>query len=401
MTSPKPTGPLVGLTVLDLSRILAGPYLTMCLGDMGARVIKIEQPGSGDDTRSWGPPFLGQDSAYFLALNRNKESVTVNLKDPRGQSLIRKLAQQADIVVENFRPGVIERLGLPYEVLQAGNRGLIMVHISAFGDEGPDREKPGYDLLAQAMGGAMSLTGEPGGPPIKTGYAVGDLGAAMFGLSGVLAALYQRSVTGQGQYLTTSLFETQLAFHVHWAMNYFLTGDTPQPQGTAHSNLAPYQAFRAADGYFVLAAGNDALWQRLCEILPAPELGDDPQFLHNADRVRHQPALEKALSARFCEQPCAYWIDRLTAAGIPVGPVQDIAAIYHSRQVGALNMVQTIAHPEQSDLPQVGLPIHFSGATGNWLREPPPLLGQHTERILREQGCSPAVIAEWARDGVV
>lgn len=386
-------GPLEGITVVDLSRILAGPFLTMCLGDMGARIIKVEQPHRGDDTRSWGPPFLGQDSAYFLALNRNKESMTVNLKDERGQDIIHQLVRQADVVVENFRPHVLERLNLDYSVLQAQNSGLIDLHISAFGEVGPESDRPGYDLLAQAMGGAMSVTGEPGGSPVKTGYPVGDLGAAMFGLTGVLAALHQRARTGQGQYLTTSLFETQLAFHLHWAMNYFLTGNMPEPLGTAHPNLAPYQAFPTADGALVLAIGNDTLWQTLCDALPAPDLAADPAYEHNADRVRRRVQLATSLTGIFLRHSRDYWLERLERAGIPASPIWTIPEIYQSSQVKALESVQTITHPLEGDLPQVAFPVHFSSSDGSWLREPPPLLGQHTSAVLQELGYSVEAIA--------
>ena len=393
-------GPLSDLKVLDLSRILAGPYLTMCLGDMGAQVIKVEIPGAGDDTRSWGPPFLGQDSAYFLAINRNKESLTVNLKDPRGQNIIRQLVKDTDILVENFRPRVLERLNLTYPVLLAENRKLIMLHISAFGESGPYKDLPGYDILAQAMGGAMSVTGDADGEPVKMGFAIGDLGAAMYGLTGVLAALHERSLTGQGQYLTTSLYETQLAFHINWAMNYFLTGDTPLGLGTAHPNLAPYQAFQTADGHLVLAVGNDTLWGKLCEVLPAPELANDARFNSNANRVRHRPLLSEKLTQIFLKNERDTWIKRLRSAGIPAGPILSIPEIYSSPQVQALHAVQTITHPLQTDLPQVAFPVHFSSPEG-WLRKPPPMVGEHTETILRRLGYSSDMLADLAKDRVI
>ncbi|MCL6452629.1 MAG: CoA transferase [Alicyclobacillus sp.] len=394
-------GILSGIRVLDLSRILSGPYITMSLGDMGADVVKVEEPGRGDDTRHWGPPFIGQDSTYFLAINRNKRSIAVNLKDPEGQRIVYDLARHADVVVENFRASTRDRLGLDYPTLRQVNPRLVVLHISAFGETGPYADKPGYDLLAQASGGLMSLTGEPDGPPVKAGFAMADLGAAMFGLTGILAALFHRERTGEGQYLTTSLYETQLAFHINWAGNYFATGETPRAMGSAHPNLAPYQAYRAADGHLVIACGNDALWQRLCDAFGRPEWKSDPRYVTNAARVQHRLELEHDLEAQLSTQPVAHWVAALEDVGVPAGPILNLADIYGGHpQTEALGMVQTVDHPVAGPLQQVAFPVHFA-ATPARMTLPPPLVGEHTDAILRELGRTDEEIAQLRDHGVV
>jgi crotonobetainyl-CoA:carnitine CoA-transferase CaiB-like acyl-CoA transferase len=394
-------GILSGIQVLDLSRILAGPYITMCLGDLGADVIKVEEPDKGDDTRHWGPPFYGTDSTYYLAINRNKRSITVNLKHPEGRRLIYRLAEKADVVVENFRVETRDRLGLDYETLRQYNPSLVMLHISAFGETGPARHRPGYDILAQAMGGVMSLTGEPDGPPLKAGYAVADLGAAMFGLAGILGALVHRERTGEGQYITTSLYETQLAFHIQWALNYFATGEVPRAMGSAHPSLAPYQAFPAADGYVVIAVGNDSLWHKLCDALGAPRLKEDPRFQTNALRVTNRKDLEQELVSLLQKETVAHWCGVLDQAGVPAGPIWTLADIYNRNELTeSLGIVQTIRHPVAGMLKQIGFPVHYS-------REPaaiqlhPPLLGEHTDAILQELGYDSREILRMREDGVI
>ncbi|MDQ0189920.1 CoA transferase [Alicyclobacillus cycloheptanicus] len=389
------------IRVLDLSRILSGPYITMCLGDMGADVIKIEQPGKGDDTRHWGPPFYGEDSTYYLAINRNKRSVTLDLKQAEGRRVLEQLVSSADVVVENFRNDTRDRLCLDYDSLRQLNPSLIMLHISAFGEAGPDRNKPGYDVLAQAMGGVMSLTGDEDGPPMKAGFAVADLGAAMFGLAGILGALFHRSQTGQGQYLTTSLYESQLAFHINWATNYFATGEVPRRIGSAHPNLAPYQPFATSDGNIVLAVGNDALWQKLCSVLSRPDLADDSRFKTNADRVRNQKELGAILSDIFRERSTQYWCGLLDKAGVPAGPIWNLEDIYvNNPQTEALEMVQEVMHPVAGRLKQIRFPVNFSKEAAR-IQTPPPLLGEHTEEVLTELGFSDTKIHELRVKGVI
>jgi len=393
-------GLLSGIRIVDFSRILSGPYLTMSLGDLGADVIKIEQPKLGDDTRHWGPPFYGEDSTYYLSINRNKRSIAIDLRAPEGRDLALRLVRAADVVVENFRHGGMEKLGLGYETLRAVKPDLVMLRISAFGETGPDRDLPGYDLLAQATAGLMSLTGNPGEPPVKTGFAVADLAAALFGMNAVLAALVHRERTGKGQYIATSLFETQIALHVNWAQNYFANQRDPQPLGSAHPNLAPYQAFRAEDGYFVLAVGNDALFRKLCEALGRPELADDEAFSTNAARVRNRERLAEILTAIFAGRTRDAWCALLREAGVPAGPIQSIAQVYASPQFAALGQLKSVRHPVAGDLPQVGFPAHLSEDPPEISRHP-PLRGEHTREIAREAGLDDAEIDRLLSEGIL
>lgn len=372
----------------------------MSLGDLGAEVIKIENPGTGDETRGWGPPFAGMDSAYYLAINRNKRSVTVNLKTEEGRAIIYRLVKDADVVVENFRTETRKRLGVDYETLTQHNSSLIMLSIGAFGEKGPYRHRPGYDLLAQAMGGLMSLTGEEDGPPVKAGFPVADLGTGMFGLAGVLSALYHRARTGEGMYLTTSLYESQLSFHINWAMNYFLSGSVPRRMGSAHPNLAPYQAYPSADGYLVIACGNNGLFRKLCAVLGLDELAEDPRFVDNAQRVTHRKELDNLLSTAFRERTTADWGVRLEEAGVPFGPIATLEDIYADPQTEALGIVQTVPHPVAGDLPQVRFPVHFDHEDAT-VRSAPPVLGQHTDQVLKELGYSRGDIENFRRSGAI
>lgn len=377
------TGPLAGIKVVDLSKILAGPYATMSLADMGAEVIKIEHPDGGDPTRAWGPPFLGDDSTYFLAINRNKKSVTVDLKSPEGQDFIFSLLENADVVVENFRPGSSLQKVFDYKLLSERFPHLVVLHISAFGDHGPLKDEPGYDMIAQAAGGVMSLTGEEDGPPAKTGYAIGDLGASVFGTIGLLAALVERERTGQGQYVTTSLYESQLALHINWASNYFATGKDPHRMGSKHPNLAPYQAYKAADTYFVIAVGNDDMWQRLCRVLERDDLATDTRLAINQGRVVHRDYMNQELEKTLGVQTAEAWCDTLKSAGIPVSPIRSIAEVYDHPQTHALNMVQTVNHPVIGELKQVAFPVNFRGQ-----RPPvtvaPPVLDEQASSLQTE-----------------
>ncbi|WP_037184380.1 CaiB/BaiF CoA transferase family protein [Rhodococcoides fascians] len=373
--------PLAGIKVLDLSKILAGPYATMSLGDLGAEVTKIEHPDGGDPTRAWGPPFVGDDAAYYLAINRGKKSVTVDLKSDEGQAVIHRMLAESDIVVENFKPGSGLQKIFDYRALSERHPHLIVLHISAFGDEGPLRDEPGYDILAQAAGGLMSLTGEPGGAPVKAGFAMGDLGAGLFGTIGILAALHERSRTGIGQYVTTSLYECQLALHVNWATSYFATRERPVAMGSAHLNLVPYQAFPASDGHFVVAVGNDTQWGQLCRAIGRDDLGADPRFLHNRDRVDNRDALEKELSSVFVTASVEYWCSQLNAHAVPVSPILHLDEIYEHPHTAALGMVETVQHPSIGPLEQVASPISFGGVRPT-MASAPPELGADTDEVL-------------------
>ncbi len=393
-------GLLTGIKVLDLSRVLAGPYITMCLGDLGADVIKIENPGTGDETRGWGPPFAGKDSAYFLAINRNKRSVTVNLKRKEGRDIVYALVKEADVVIENFKAQTRTKLGMDYDTLTRYNPSLIMLSISAFGDKGPYKDRPGYDLLAQAMGGLMSLTGEEGGPPVKAGFPVADLATGVFGLSGVLSALFHRAQTGEGLHVNTSLYESQLAFHINWAMNYFLTGVVPHRMGSQHPNLAPYQAFSSSDGYFVVACGNDELFRKLCQVIGEEDLSVDERFTTNAQRVIHRTELAQELNRVFSSRTTQDWCRDLDRAGVPSGPIATLEDIYHDPHTEALGIVQTVEHPEAGPLPQIGFPVPFSQDEAV-IHRAPPLLGADTDDVLRTLGYRPHEIENLRKSGVL
>jgi crotonobetainyl-CoA:carnitine CoA-transferase CaiB-like acyl-CoA transferase len=377
-------GVLDGIRVIDLSRILAGPFCAMTLGDLGADVIKVEQPGSGDDTRMMGPPSYGGDSAYFMGMNRNKRSIEIDLASESGRVTVLDLVRGADIVIENFLDGGIEKLGLGYDVLRAVNPRIIMLRISAFGTTGPLRAKPGYDLLAQAMTGLMKVTGEAGGPPLRAGFSIADLSTGLYGVIGLLAALYERDRTGEGQYVATSLYETQLTLHMHWAYNYFADGVDPVPLGTAHPNLAPYQAFAVTDGHIVVAVANDGQFRRLARVLDHPEWNDDPRFASNRARVEHRAELVAMLAAIFAGRSRADWTAFLSERGVAAGPVVGIAEVYAHPQTAALGAVRTVKHPTAGKLRQIAFPVALEPAAT--IRRPPPRLGEHTAEIRRELG---------------
>ncbi len=393
MSAP-PTGlgaPLEGLRVVDLSKILAGPYVTMSLADLGAEVTKVEHPDGGDPTRAWGPPFNGPDATYYLAINRNKRSVTLDLKTAQGQEAVHRMLARADVLVENFRPGSSLQRVFDYAELSARYPQLVILHISAFGEVGPLKLEPGYDMVAQAAAGLMSLTGEADGPPVKAGYAMGDLGAALFGTIGVMSALYERARTGMGQYLTTSLYETQLALHINWATGYFATGQRPTRMGSGHPSLVPYQAYRAADGYFVIAVGNDAMWQRLCVLLDRPDLGADDRFTTNRARVTHRDALNAELENTLVGRTVEQWCILLKAGGVPVTPIRSIDEVYTSAQTQDLGMVADVEHPVVGPLQQVAFPVNYAGRRPA-VRSAPPLLGEHSREVLAELDYSEAEI---------
>lgn len=375
------TGPLAGIKVIDLSKILAGPYATMSLADMGAEVTKVEHPEGGDPTRSWGPPVKGTDATYYLAINRGKKSVTIDLKSPEGQETVHRMLTEADVLVENFRPGSGLQRIFDYRALSERYPHLVILHISAFGDHGPLRDEPGYDMIAQAAGGLMSLTGEPGGPPLKAGFAMGDLGASLFGIIGLLAALLERSRTGLGQYVTTSLYESQLALHVNWATNYFADGLRPGPLGSGHPNLVPYQAYQAQDGYFVIAIGNDALWQKLCATIERPDLGADADLATNNGRLANRERLNIELEKSLKSKTVAAWCELFTERGVPASPIRSLDEVYAHPHTQALDMVQTAEDPAIGELKQIAFPVNFRGQRPQ-VGTAPPRLGAHNETVL-------------------
>jgi crotonobetainyl-CoA:carnitine CoA-transferase CaiB-like acyl-CoA transferase len=376
--------PLAGIRVLDVSQVMAGPFACMLLGDMGADVIKIEPPGAGDSTRrSMGFRLKGEDSPGFLALNRNKRSVTLDLKAPADREILYALVKTADVLIENGRPGVAGRLGMDYETLRKLNPRLVYASISGFGQTGPWAQRPGFDLIAQAMSGALSATGLPGSDPVKNGIPVGDLGAALFTVYGVLSALIGREKSGQGQYIDASLFEATLGLSVWETTELWGTGRSPQPLGTANRMSAPYQAVKASDGYFVFGAANQKLWLDFLKVLGRPELADDPRFATNADRVTNAPALIHELQPTFSTRSAEDWVAALLEAGVPAGPIYDYEQALASDHVAARHMVQDIPHPIEGSFKALGFPVKLSG-TPQEVRYPPPLLGEHTAELIAE-----------------
>jgi len=406
-------GPLAGIKVLDLTRVLAGPWATQMLADFGAAVIKVEHPRGGDETRHWGPPFLTASardapppqSAYFLAANRGKRSIGVDLSTNDGQRIVRDLAARSDILVENFRVGTLARYGLAYSDLRTVNPRLVYCSISAFGQDGSRKDEPGYDAMIQAMGGLMSITGvpdgEPGAGPQKVGVAVADLMAGMYATSGILAALRHRDRTGVGQHIDVALFDTQLAWLANQALNYLVGGKVPDRHGTAHPNIVPYQAFATRDGYLMLAVGNDRQFAQFAEVAGAPQLARDPRYSSNAERVRHRTSLIPELSAIMRRATTQEWIVRLGESGVPCGPINDIAQAFAESQVVERGLRLDIPHAAFGAVPGVRNPLRFS-ATELAFERAPPTLGEHTEEVLRQElGTSTADIERLRALGVI
>jgi crotonobetainyl-CoA:carnitine CoA-transferase CaiB-like acyl-CoA transferase len=387
-------GPLDGLLVVDLSRILAGPYCTMTLGDLGARVIKVERPGTGDDTRAWGPPFWNGISTYYLAINRNKESLTLDLEHAEGRRLLAALVVRADVLVENFRPGRLERWGFGYDACAALNPRLIYASVSGYGLDGPDRDRAGYDLIAQGEGGVMSVTGEEGTPPLKTGVSQADIVAGLWLTSGILAALHARNTSGRGQRVDTSLLDGQIGLLAYHATNTWATGEAPARQGNRHSNLMPYGAWHCRDAWITLGAGNDALFAALCAALGGPLAGlaADPRFATAPARVTHRAALDEALTRALGGLAADDALARLRAAGVPSGRVRSVPEALADPQVAGRGMVVPLAHPSIPGFRTTGTPVRLS-ATPAAPRSAPPALGAHTGRVLAELGCDAATIA--------
>lgn len=373
--------PLDNIRVLDLSRHLAGPYCAMMLGDLGAEVIKVERPGAGDETRQWGPPFVGGESAYYLCCNRNKKSVTLNFKDPADVEKCRQLAARSDVLIENFRVGGLDEMGLGYDALKELNPRLIYCSITGFGQNGPYRDRLGYDFVIQAIGGLMSITGEPDRPPMKVGVAIVDVSAAMFACIGILAALQARERTGEGQRVDVSLFDSQVAWLANVGSNYLCSGVVPGRWGNAHASIVPYQAFATADDYIVIAVGNDGQWQRLCDVLSKPEWKTDPRFATNPQRVANRDTLVPFIEEILLQKPAVEWLTALKDHDVPAAPVNTIDKVFADPQALAREMLVEMPHPTAGVVKMAGTPIKLS-ATPAQMELPPPLLGEHNEEVL-------------------
>ena len=398
---------LAGVRVLDLTRVLAGPWCTQVLADLGADVIKVERPGSGDDTRGWGPPFLKDgegnetpESAYYLCANRNKRSLTVDLSTAEGQAVIRRLAMRSDVLVENFKVGDMARHGLDAATLRAAHPRLVYCSITGFGQDGPYAQRAGYDFAVQGLGGLMSVTGAADGEPQKVGVAVADLFTGMYATVAILAALRHRDATGEGQAIDMALLDAQVAMLANLGSHYLVGGEVPARQGNAHANIVPYQVFAVADGHIIVAVGNDRQFARLCELLGLAALGQDARFATNAGRVRHRDALIPVLQSVFRARGRHAWLTVLEAAGIPCGPVNDLAEVFADPQVRARGMIVETAHPQVDTVPLVGSPLKLS-ATPVEPPRAPPMLGEHTFDVLREAGFSEDEIATLRANGAV
>lgn len=393
-------GALEGITILDLSRVLAGPFCTMMLGDLGAEVIKVEGPRSPDETRTWGPPFTGGESAYYLCANRNKRALTLDLKSEQGRDVLKRLALRSDVLVQNFKSGTLEKWGLGFDVLHKENPQLIMASITGFGQNGPYKEAPGYDFMVQAMAGLMSITGEPEGAPMKTGVAIADILTGLHTAVAILAALHDRDRTGLGQSLDISLFDSQIAALVNVASNYLISGQVPKRLGNQHPNIVPYQVFPTQDRDIVVAVGNDRQFARFAEIIGMPQLASDERFAANADRVRNRGELIPLITRQLCRRPAAEWLAALDRADIPNGPIHTLDTLFADPQVAAREMVVEMAHPTAEHIRLVGSPFKLS-RTPVEMRRHPPLHGEHTDSIMRELGYSERQIDEMKRNQII
>jgi crotonobetainyl-CoA:carnitine CoA-transferase CaiB-like acyl-CoA transferase len=396
-------GPLSGIRVLDVTRVMAGPYCTMLLGFLGAEILKVEDPDGGDPSRAASLYFDRGLSAFFISGNAAKKSVTLNLKAPRGREVLWALAGRCDVFVENFRPGVAEKLGIAPAALRAANPRLITCSISGYGSWGPYRDYPAFDLTVQAMAGGMSITGEPGSPPVKMGVPIGDLGAGVFGAYGIVAALYERGRTGHGTHVDIGMFDVQLSLLNYHAQYYLTSGVNPEPVGSAHPNTVPYQAFKTRDGFLAVAIlGAERFWPRYCEAIGLPELGRDPRFATNAQRVEQKAGLLPLLEARLAQRSTAEWMEALTKAEVPCAPVNRVGQALESPQTAAREMLENVPHPAaEGAITLVGNPVKIEGNEGTPIG-PPPLLGQHTEEVLRGLlGYDAAAIAALRAEGVI
>lgn len=396
-----PVSALSDIRVIDLSRILAGPYCTMVLADYGAEVIKIEQPGTGDGTRQWGPPWVDGESAYFLSVNRNKKSITLNLKSESGRDILRKLVADADVFIENFKVGDMKKMGLDYPALSQDHPELIYCSISGYGQTGPYRQRPGYDFMIQAQGGIMSISGPAKGEPHKVGVAIVDITAGLFASNAILTALHHRQKSGEGQYIDIALLDSQVAWLANVAHNYFATGEAPSRYGNAHANIVPYETFPTADGYIALAVGSDQQYHKFCRVVERIDLWQDERFQTNASRVAYRQVLIPMLQKLFRTRSTESWYELLLDAGIPVGPINDIPTILNDPQVAAREMVQEINHPAAGPIKLLG-PVAKMSKTPAKIRQAPPILGDDTDLVLRERlGYSTEQINTFREAGVI
>lgn len=399
MNSTHP-GPLAGMRVLELAQIMAGPTAGMMLADMGADVIKVEKLPGGDDSRGYSEPRVNGVSAPFMILNRNKRGIALNLKLPQGREILLRMVRNADALTENYRKGTLEKLGLGYDVLSTVNPGLIYSAVSGYGRSGPYADKAGFDLIAQGFSGLMSITGEPGGPPAKTGNSIADINAGLLAVIGILAAYAHKQKTGQGQVVETSLMEAALQQTYWHAAIQFATGESPGPTGSAHILTAPYQAFRASDGWINIGGANQANWERIAEVLGHPEWRSDPRFATNASRMANLAALVEQINAVLSTRTKAEWVEAFDAAGVPVGPVHTISEALSHPQTLARGMVVDLVHPLAGPTKAVGCPVHFS-ETPTAITRPAPMLGEHTREVLRDHGYDDSEIDRFVADGVV
>ena len=392
---------LEGISVLDLTRALAGPFCSLMLGDNGADVIKVEIPGTGDDTRRWGPPFIQGESAYYLSINRNKRSLTLNLRDAKAKDIFLKMAASADVVLENFTPGVMSRFGLDYQAVKAVNPKIVYCSISGFGQDGPYQNRPAYDQIMQGLSGIMSITGEPDGEAQKVGLAITDIGAGMWAAFGIMAALRHREIEGEGQYIDISMLDAQVAWLTYQAAYFFAMGEAPKRLGAAHPTLVPYQGFMCQDGKYInVAVGSERIWGRFCEGIKRVDLRENPDYAGNSDRVANRDKLVPMLQELFLTRPVQDWVDELHQFSVPCGPINDIADVFSDPQLLHRQMYVEMPHPTLGTIKQTGLPIKFSLTPGGLDRHP-PLLGEHNQEILEDLGYSEADIKQLAEDAVI
>ncbi|MFO8061266.1 MAG: CaiB/BaiF CoA-transferase family protein [Bacillota bacterium] len=392
------TGPLAGIRVLDLSRVLAGPFCSMMLADLGADVIKLERPDGGDDTRSWGPPWVGEQSHYFLSVNRNKRSLAVNLKEEDGRQISRELVGECDVLLENFRPGTAARLGMGYEDLKTVNPGLVYCSISGFGQDGPYRERAAYDAILQGMGGLMGITGPEGSEPIRVGVAVADIGAGMEAAFAISTALFERERSGEGQYIDVSMMDVQVSWMTYMAHYFFAGGQLPPRTASAHPSIVPYQSFPTSDGWINVTVGNDSLWRRF-----APLVGidpDDPAYATGSDRLENREPLVERIARVMKTRGRDEWLELLRERGVPAGPVYSLEDVLEDPQVHSRQMVRSVEHPEEGKIQILGIPVSFSRTPGD-IRSAPPLLGEHTGQILEDLGYDRDRIRDLADRGIV
>ncbi|WP_081413231.1 CaiB/BaiF CoA transferase family protein [Aneurinibacillus terranovensis] len=393
-------GILAGVKVIDLTRVLAGPYCTMILGDLGADVIKVEAPGGSDETREWRPPEKGGESAYYLCTNRNKRAITLNLKNPVARDILKDLVKDADVVISNFKTGTMEKWDLGYDVLSSLNPRLIYASISGFGKTGPYKDLPGYDYIVQAMGGMMSITGNEETGPMKVGVAIADIATGLYSTIGILAALHEREKSGYGQSIDLALFDSQISLLANVASNYLISGTIPKRYGNQHPNIVPYQTFAASDMDMVVAVGNDQQFSKLCALLKKEEWSTDPRFRTNSSRLAHREELCTLLQKEFTTRPAAYWQSLLNAAGIPNAPIYNMEQLFSNPQVEAREMKINVPHPTAEMVALVGSPLKFS-RTPISVQRHPPLAGEHTREILKEHGFEEEQIEEWILDGII